>query len=222
MPDVGRPQDRDPECRGAGVHRHGAARRLEPHRRSTEHQGLVGNGAQRDGPSRARGLPGPAAHLGRTYPDRQGLPLLRRSPDVARPSRHRHHQAGRRVLLRRTRAARGDAAPDVESARLAHQQRRRRGRSTRRGRARAASAARVAVVDCRHRRGRVRERHRRERDRSSCSRATTTSSCRLPAPTCRRCSMVVCSARSCDITPTGDAVGRPAVRRLRSQRCVPQ
>ena len=40
----------------------------------------LGDRAFRDGRPRARGLPGPAAHVGRSRPHRQGLSLLRRPP----------------------------------------------------------------------------------------------------------------------------------------------
>ena len=163
MPDVGRPQDSDLERRGAGVHRHRAARRLESHRRRACHPRVLRHGPQRDGLPRERGLPGPAAHVGRSHPDRQGVPVLRRPPQRARPARHGDDQTGRGVLLRRPRSARGDAPPDVEPARVVDQQRRCGRRTSGRSGAGASRAVRRAVVDIGDRGGGVRERQRRER-----------------------------------------------------------
>ena len=166
-----------------------------------------GDGAQRDDAARARGLPGPAAHVGRSDPHREGLPVLRRRarwPGRARPGAG---PPGPRVLRPRPRRARGDAARTragcCRSSRDHDRGRGRRGgepATVPLGAARRASPARVSSSWSCCRRGRSSSApsslRRRRRRRAAPGRAGASS---------RRSSAAACTRSAWHDRPTGDA-----------------
>ena len=150
------------------------------------HRRVAGDRPQRDGGARAGGLPGPAPHVGRAHPDRQGLPLLRRPPRLTGHARYRGEPPDRRFLLRCPRQAGGDALPDIRPAHEADPQRSRGGRPEVGGRHDPQRPTRAAVLDGGDGGARARQRNGRERDRGDRRQAQRRHAQRRIRPTSRR------------------------------------
>ena len=72
-----RSEVRHPPGGGEDLHRDGPAGRLDTCGRSHRYRSVARHRAERDDRARTRGVPHTTAHLGRSHPDREGVPLLR-------------------------------------------------------------------------------------------------------------------------------------------------